>query len=45
MGWLNLESELEFCREQSIEVVWPDATWESGIEDALQRTLGATALT
>ncbi len=41
-GWLNPRSELAYCRERGIEVIWLEDIWESGIETALRRTLEAT---
>lgn len=41
-GWLNPRSELAYCRERGIEVIWLEDIWEGGIENALRRTLEAT---
>jgi agmatinase len=43
-GWLNPRSELAYCREHGIEVIWLEDIWENGIESALQRTLEATGV-
>lgn len=42
-GWLNPRSELGYCREHGIEVIWLEDIWESGIERAIQRALRATS--
>jgi guanidinobutyrase len=42
-GWLNPRSELGYCRERGIEVIWLEDIWESGIERAIQRVLHATS--
>jgi guanidinobutyrase len=36
-GWLNPRSELEYCRERGITVIWLDQIWERGTAWAVQR--------
>src|SRR5439155_3298025 len=38
-GWMNPTAELEYCREQGIEVVWLDDIWEKGTRHAVERAL------
>lgn len=38
-GWLNPRSEIEYCREHGIEVIWLEDVWELGISGTLQRVL------
>jgi guanidinobutyrase len=36
-GWLNPRSELEYCREHGITIIWLDEIWERGTAWAVQR--------
>jgi guanidinobutyrase len=36
-GWMNPRSELDYCREAGITVIWLDQIWENGIAWAIQR--------
>jgi agmatinase len=38
-GWMNPRTELEYCREQGITVVWLEEIWEHGVAWAIDRTL------
>jgi agmatinase len=36
-GWLNPRSELDYCREQGITVIWLDEIWEHGTAWVIDR--------
>jgi agmatinase len=36
-GWLNPRSELDFCREHGIAVIWLEEIWEHGTSWAIER--------
>lgn len=36
-GWMNPRSELEYCRERGITVIWLDEIWEHGTAWAIER--------
>ncbi len=36
-GWMNPRTEIAFCRERGIEVVWLEDIWERGVEHAIAR--------
>lgn len=36
-GWLNPRSELDYCREHGIEVIWLEEIWERGTAWAIAR--------
>jgi agmatinase len=38
-GWMNPRTELAYCREQGITVIWLEEIWEHGIAWAVERTL------
>lgn len=38
-GWMNPRTELDYCREHGITVIWLEEIWERGIEWAIERTL------
>ena len=41
-GWMNPRTELNYCREHGITVIWLEEIWERGIEWAIERTLEVT---
>ncbi|HWK27118.1 MAG TPA: agmatinase [Solirubrobacter sp.] len=41
-GWLNPRSELAYCREHGITVIWLEELWERGAAWAVERTLEVT---
>jgi agmatinase len=45
-GWMNPRTEIDFCREHGITVVWLEDLWERGtgwaVEEALGRAAGDT---
>jgi agmatinase len=38
-GWMNPRTELRFCRENGITVIWLEDIWERGVKDTLERAL------
>ena len=38
-GWMNPRTELAFCRERGITVIWLEEIWERGVAWAINRTL------
>ena len=38
-GWMNPRTELAYCREHGITVIWLEEIWEHGIAWAVERTL------
>jgi guanidinobutyrase len=38
-GWMNPRTELRYCREQGITVIWLEDIWERGASDAVERAL------
>jgi guanidinobutyrase len=38
-GWMNPKSELEYCRERGITVLWLDDLWERGSAKIVEETL------
>jgi agmatinase len=39
-GWMNPRTELRYCREHGITVIWLEEIWERGVKDTLERALG-----
>lgn len=42
-GWLNPHSELDYCRERGIEVVWLEDVLQEGMERSMRRVLDAVS--
>jgi guanidinobutyrase len=38
-GWMNPRTELAYCRERGITVIWLEEIWERGVHWAVERTL------
>ena len=38
-GWMNPRTELGYCREHGITVVWLEEIWEAGVAAAVERAL------
>jgi guanidinobutyrase len=38
-GWMNPRSELAYCREQGITVIWLEEIWERGVDSVIAQTL------
>lgn len=38
-GWMNPRTELRYCREHGITVIWLEEIWERGVQDTLERAL------
>ena len=38
-GWMNPRTELRFCRENGITVIWLEDIWERGVKDTLEKAL------
>jgi agmatinase len=38
-GWMNPRTEMAYCREHGITVIWLEEIWERGVAWAVQRTL------
>jgi guanidinobutyrase len=38
-GWMNPRTELRYCRENEITVIWLEEIWERGVKDTLERAL------
>jgi agmatinase len=38
-GWMNPRTELAYCRERGITVIWLEEIWEHGVQSAIQRAL------
>jgi guanidinobutyrase len=38
-GWMNPRTELAYCRERGITVIWLEEIWERGTRWAIERTL------
>jgi guanidinobutyrase len=38
-GWMNPRTELRYCRERGITVIWLEDIWEGGVAAALERAL------
>jgi agmatinase len=38
-GWMNPRTELRYCRENGITVVWLEDIWERGVADTVTRAL------
>ena len=38
-GWMNPRTELRYCRERGITVVWLEDIWESGVPAAIETAL------
>jgi agmatinase len=38
-GWMNPRTELRYCREHGITVIWLEEIWERGVNDTLERAL------
>jgi agmatinase len=39
-GWMNPRTELRYCRENGITVVWLEDIWERGVQAAIEQALG-----
>jgi guanidinobutyrase len=39
-GWMNPRTELRYCRERGITVVWLEDIWERGVPAAIETALG-----
>ncbi len=42
-GWMNPRTELAYCREQGITVVWLEDIWERGVAAAIETALEVAA--
>jgi agmatinase len=42
-GWMNPKSELDYCREKGITVIWIEEIWERGITAVVEDALGIAA--
>ncbi len=40
-GWMNPRTELDYCREHGITIVWLEEIWEHGTAWAVDKALGA----
>jgi agmatinase/guanidinobutyrase len=38
-GWMNPRSELDYCRERGITVIWIDDVWADGVPATVDRAL------
>jgi agmatinase len=38
-GWMNPRTELRYCRERGITVIWLEEIWERGVAAAVERAL------
>jgi agmatinase len=38
-GWMNPRTELRYCREHGITVIWLEDIWERGVKDTIERAL------
>lgn len=38
-GWMNPRSELQYCRDHGITVIWLDDIWEHGVNPAIQKAI------
>src|SRR5215212_9943812 len=38
-GWMNPRTELRYCREHGITVIWLEEIWERGVKDTVERAL------
>ena len=38
-GWMNPRSEINYCRERGITVIWLEDLWEAGTTQAVERAL------
>jgi agmatinase len=38
-GWMNPRTELDYCREHGITVIWLEEIWERGTQWAIERTI------
>ena len=38
-GWMNPRTEIDYCRERGITVIWLEDIWERGVADTVQRAL------
>lgn len=38
-GWMNPRTELRYCRERGITVIWLEDIWERGVADTVERAL------
>jgi guanidinobutyrase len=38
-GWMNPRTELRYCRENGITVIWLEEIWERGVKDTVERAL------
>ncbi|HEY7454654.1 MAG TPA: agmatinase [Thermoleophilaceae bacterium] len=39
-GWMNPRTELRYCRDNGITVVWLEDIWERGVQAAIEQALG-----
>jgi agmatinase len=42
-GWMNPRTELRYCRERGITVVWLEDIWERGVPAAIEKALEVAA--
>ena len=42
-GWMNPRTEINYCREQGITVIWLEDLWQSGTGPAIERALSIAA--
>jgi guanidinobutyrase len=42
-GWMNPRSELAYCRDRGITVIWLEEIWREGTAWAIERALGVAA--
>ena len=38
-GWMNPRTEINYCRERGITVIWLEDIWERGVADTVERAL------
>jgi agmatinase len=43
-GWMNPRTELEYCREHGITVIWLEEIWEHGTRWAIDKALGVAGV-
>jgi guanidinobutyrase len=42
-GWMNPRTELRYCRERGITVIWLEDIWERGVEATIEQALEVAA--
>lgn len=42
-GWMNPRTEIDYCREHGITVIWLEDLWQSGTGPAIERALSTAA--